>query len=121
MFPSVGRHVFITSRVTWTIAEFFLSYLVEILAFTLAFHILLRDNTSFHSLADSFMMVIIMLLGELDYSSLIEAPENIWLLKIVFLMFILMMSIVLINLIIGLSISDISTLRYSVCRESVDL
>ena len=52
-----------------------------------------------------------MLLGELDYASLVESGNNALIIKIVFLLFIMMMSIVLINLIIGLSISDIAFLR----------
>ena len=77
MFPRVGKHVFITSRVTRTISEFFLSYLIEILAFTVSFHVLLnRDTAMFRSLDDSFVFVITMLLGELDYASLAEAGDN---------------------------------------------
>lgn len=46
MFPRVGKNVFITSKVTRTISEFFLCYLIEILAFTLAFHLLLNHEES---------------------------------------------------------------------------
>ena len=46
MFPRVGKNVFITSRVTRTISEFFLCYFIEILAFTLAFHLLLNHDRS---------------------------------------------------------------------------
>ena len=52
-----------------------------------------------------------MLLGELDAASLVESGNNTLIIKIVFLLFIMMMSIVLINLIIGLSTSDIAFLR----------
>ena len=77
MFPRVGKHVFITSRVTRTISEFFLSYLIEILAFTVSFHVLLnRDTEMFRRLDDSFVFVITMLLGELDYASLAEGGDN---------------------------------------------
>jgi hypothetical protein len=50
MFPRVGKNVFITSKVTRTISEFFISYLIEILAFTLAFHILLPNTPIFRYL-----------------------------------------------------------------------
>ena len=129
MFPRVGRHVFITSQVTGTISEFLLSYLIEILAFTISFHILLKENEmfryvsipflkilyidldGFRTLDDSFVVVVTMLLGELDWGLAIESHENVMVTRIVFLLFIMMMSIVLINLVIGLSISDISALR----------
>ena len=62
------------------------------------------------------MVVITMLLGELDYGQMIgldsdTSGDNVMLVKIIVLLFIMMMSIVLINLIIGLAINDITTLR----------
>ena len=47
MFPKVGKHVFINSQVTRTTTEFFLCYLIEILAFTISFHILLGNLPAF--------------------------------------------------------------------------
>ena len=47
MFPRIGKNVFITRKVTKTICEFFLAYISEILAFTLAFHILLPGTNIF--------------------------------------------------------------------------
>ena len=47
MFPRIGKNVFITSKVTRTILEFFLSYMIEFLAFTISFHILLPHTKIF--------------------------------------------------------------------------
>ena len=67
------------------------------------------------------MVVITMLLGELDYGQMTEldssSGDNVMLVKIIILLFIMMMSIVLINLIIGLAINDITTLRYVNCKS----
>ena len=71
------------------------------------------------SVDDSFVVVITMLLGELDYGQMVglnsisgdSSGDNVMLVKIIILLFIMMMSIVLINLIIGLAINDIATLR----------
>lgn len=62
---------------------------------------------------DSFVVVITMLLGELDYELMTKSGDNVMLVKLIILLFIMMMSIVLINLIIGLAINDIATLRYT--------
>ena len=62
-----------------------------------------------------------MLLGELDWGLAIESHENVMVTRLVFLLFIMMMSIVLINLVIGLSISDISSLRYSFIPTNIFL
>lgn len=68
------------------------------------------------SVDDSFVVVITMLLGELDYGQMTgpdsNSGDNVVLVKIIILLFIMMMSIVLINLIIGLAINDIANLRY---------
>ena len=45
--PRIGKNVFLTTQVTFTILEFLLSYLAEILAFVVAFHILLPDSEAF--------------------------------------------------------------------------
>ena len=65
------------------------------------------------SVDDSFVVVITMLLGELDYELMTKSGDNVMLVKLIILLFIMMMSIVLINLIIGLAINDIATLRYT--------
>ena len=62
-----------------------------------------------------------MLLGELDWGLAIESHENVMVTRLVFLLFIMMMSIVLINLVIGLSISDISSLRYGFIPTNIFL
>ena len=60
---------------------------------------------------DSFVKVITMLLGEFEYNDIVDGGETTWWTKLVFLFFTMMMSIVLINLVIGLSINDITRLR----------
>ena len=52
-----------------------------------------------------------MLLGEFDFEDLNHDGHPSWMTKLVFLMFAILMSIVLINLVIGLSISDVTSLR----------
>merc|ERR1719370_2887537 len=49
-----------------------------------------------------------MLLGEVEFGDLKDIS---WLTKLIFLAFVILMSIVLINLVIGLSISDVVALR----------
>ena len=49
-----------------------------------------------------------MLLGAVEFGNLSEVT---WLTKLIFLVFVVLMSIVLINLVIGLSISDVVALR----------
>ena len=111
VFPRLGKNMFITSQVTRTILEFLLSYMVELLAFTLTFHLLMPNAKIFSNMGDSFIKVITMLLGEFEFEDLNEGRDISWMTKIVFLLFVMLMSVVLINLVIGLSISDVGNLR----------
>ena len=99
-------------QVTRTILEFFTSYSVNLLAFALTFHILLPNSEIFSNLGDSFLKVVMMLLGEFDFEDLNHDGNPSWMTKLVFLIFAILMSIVLINLVIGLSISDVTSLRW---------
>ena len=58
------------------------------------------------------MKILVMLLGEFDLSSTILEDENsFWLTKAIFALFILSMSIVIMNLMVGLAVHDIGALR----------
>ena len=53
-----------------------------------------------------------MLLGEFDFiDTIVEDPNSYWLTKLVFAFFLLSMSVVLMNLVIGIAINDIGFLR----------
>ena len=59
------------------------------------------------------MKVLTMLLGEFDFVDLmVDDPTTPWMAKILFAAFLVVMSIVLMNLVVGLAISDIAALRW---------
>ena len=59
-----------------------------------------------------------MLLGEFDFMDMIvRDPDNFWLTKLLFALFLVLMSVVLMNLVIGLAISDIGSLRLSLTEQ----
>jgi len=109
--PRVGGHVFITGKVFRTISEFFLSYLVIIFAFAVAFHIAIPEAVAFSNLGDSFIKVLTMLLGEFDFVDIIAEDHPDWVTRVVFVFFLVTMSIVLMNLVVGLAIGDIESMR----------
>ena len=69
-------------------------------------------HISSRNLDNSLLKILTMLLGEFDFVTSILKDENtFWLTKVIFAMFLLSMSIVLMNLVVGLAIHDIGTLR----------
>ena len=108
---------------------YFLAYSPLIVAFAIAFHILLPGSRAFgyslilafldsclistlSNLEDGQMKVLTMLLGEFDFLDLmVDDPTTPWMAKILFAAFLVVMSIVLMNLVVGLAISDIAALR----------
>jgi len=59
------------------------------------------------------MKVLTMLLGEFDFVDLmVDDPTTPWMAKVLFAAFLVVMSIVLMNLVVGLAISDIAALRH---------
>ena len=66
----------------------------------------------FRSIEVALIKVFTMLLGEFDFvETIVEDPESNFLTKWVFAFFLLSMSVVLMNLVIGLAISDVESLR----------
>ena len=83
-----------------------------LLSFAISFNILLSNHDSFSSMGTSFLKIIGMMTGELDVKdTLISNEESYWFTKVVFMLFIIIMTVVSMNMILGLAISDVEKLR----------
>ena len=72
----------------------------------------LTDILISSNIGDGTLKIFTMLLGEFDFMDMIvRDPDNFWLTKLLFALFLVLMSVVLMNLVIGLAISDIGSLR----------
>ena len=59
-----------------------------------------------------------MLMGEYDIDTFIEGPKSFWLPKLLFVIFVIDMSVVLMNLVLGLAVNDVdSILQHSKVRR----
>lgn len=130
-FLSFSLHLVMFKAVAKTFLKVLLLYSIIIIAFGLCFYILLSDKDvplkfndgqngneaimseikfkRFHTLFVTFIKTIVMMTGEFDASS-INFKDNIWS-SLIFLIFVLLISTVLFNLLSALAVSDTQVVK----------
>ena len=99
-------------RVAVSALGFFLTFGIIIISFCFVFHTLLPASDSFNRLDNSFVKVLAMLMGELDFTnSFVKNEEAGLAAKIFFLIFLVFMALVFMNLLLGIAVSDIHELE----------
>ena len=111
MFPKFGDFGFISAQIFRTVLIFAISYFPQLLSFAIVFHILLHNHEAFATIEDSLVKVVAMMTGELDTADSVILSKNTMFNKIVFVFFIMIMCIVVMNIVLGLAISDINELK----------
>jgi|688.fasta_scaffold339007_1 hypothetical protein len=105
------------ATVAANIAKFLTAYMSLIIGFSLGLSVLYPDTESLASLPFSLVTTVVMMSGELEYSKYFyednHRPEYPITTLIVFLAFLLFIVVVLMNLLVGLAVSDIQGLRKS--------
>ena len=104
------------TTVAANIAKFLAAYLSLIIGFSLGLSVLYPDTESLASLPFSLVTTVVMMTGELEYSKYFyedHRPEYPFTTLLVFLAFLLFIVVVLMNLLVGLAVSDIQGLRKS--------
>jgi len=104
------------TRVSWTFLKFMVAYIPLLLAFFLSFYILFKDSVEaagtehFPRPLHSLLKTIIMFSGELEVSdqSFHTFPYTS---HVIFLLFVVLVAIILLNLLIGLAVNDIGEIR----------
>lgn len=104
--------------VTVNFATFLLAYSCLLIAFGLAFSVLFSNYTAFH-LPAGLVKTVMMMSGELEYEDIfynnctnseIYYPLTA---HIMFTIFVLLVTVILTNLLVGLAVSDIQVNTYS--------
>ncbi|XP_013184439.2 transient receptor potential channel pyrexia isoform X2 [Amyelois transitella] len=117
-FPTFGLYVQMFTTVTVNFATFLLAYSCLLVAFGLAFSVLFSNYPAFH-LPAGLVKTVMMMSGELEYedifysnctNSQIQYPLTA---HGMFLIFVLLVTVILTNLLVGLAVSDIQALQES--------
>ena len=109
----VGKYIIILNDIIYTFITFVVIFLIFVIAFTFGFYVLLHSQGNFETISNSFMKTLIMMSGEFDYGDIFfpegeaSAPFP-TMTYIIFIVFFLLLSLILLNLLVGLSVSDVN-------------
>ncbi|XP_068149170.1 transient receptor potential channel pyrexia [Drosophila tropicalis] len=115
-FPIFGVYVQMFTKVAVNFGKFLMAYICLLVAFGLSFAVLFNDYPAFENITWSFLKSITMMSGELEYEDIfygdyaVKFPITA---HIIFLSFVLLVTVILTNLMVGLAVSDIQGLQVS--------
>ena len=111
-FPTIGIYIFMSFYVLKPILAFLAVYSTTLMSFALAFNLLLPDHEAFSKPTTAIIKVLAMMLGEFDFDSNFvddghdeHSAESLITAQLFFVLFYLLVSIVLSNLIVGMTVS----------------
>ncbi|XP_055603232.1 transient receptor potential channel pyrexia [Uranotaenia lowii] len=116
-FPVFGLYVQMFTTVAINFSKFLMAYCCLLVAFGLSFCVLFPNYIAFRKILRGLLKTIVMMAGELEFEDIFYG-EN---LKIeypgtahgMFLAFVLLVTVILTNLLVGLAVSDIQGLQQS--------
>ncbi|XP_076814332.1 transient receptor potential cation channel subfamily A member 1-like [Clavelina lepadiformis] len=117
----LGVYLFMFRSVTYSFMQFALIVLVFLVGFSLSFYVLLQNQYEFDTPLTSMVKSLVMMIGEFDYSSIflsqytsssyadrVNYEESTYL---IFVVFLVMMSLLMTNLLVGIAVDDISLVQ----------
>ena len=119
--PAIGIYVYMWTHVMKTMVKVLVVFLPTLLAFSFSFYVLLPTNPAFNDPITSILKSIAMMTGELEFGDTFtidsskEKDDSTVTLQLVFILFVFLITIIIANLIIGLTVSEIDVL-YSEAR-----
>ena len=108
--PSLGVFILIFTDVALSLGKFLFTFSSLIIGFGIAFHILFKNISVFGTVEGSMVKTLVMIIGEIEYGDMIENPMPVFS-KCFLIVFLFLMTVLLINLMIGLTIDDIPKLK----------
>ncbi|KIH48593.1 hypothetical protein ANCDUO_21336 [Ancylostoma duodenale] len=102
-----------------TFSRFFLTFMLFIVAFSTAFYAIMQNRPEFSSLPSSVLKTAVMMIGEFEFTAIFHGNEDSHLERLfgptitypLFLFFCIIMTILLMNLLVGLAVDDIKSVQ----------
>lgn len=116
-FPIFGLYIQMFTTVSVNFVKFVVAYFCLLMAFALSFGVLFTNYKSFNDLKWVIIKVLVMMSGELEYEDIFydeTAPIMYnWTAQFMFLAYVMLVTVILANLMVGLAVSDIQGLQQS--------
>ena len=115
--PFLGIYVIMFFDILKTFLKFGVVFFIFIIAFGLGFNLLLNNQDPFSSVGKSLLKTAVMMIGEFEYEGIFhnddddQMPEFPNLTYAFFVAFLIIMSIIIVNLLIGLAVDDIKSVQ----------
>ncbi|KAK3773373.1 hypothetical protein RRG08_023251 [Elysia crispata] len=114
-FPRFGIYVVMFTDILFTFSQFFVVFFLFVIAFAISFYALFQNQGPFDSVPKSFIKTSVMMIGEFEFDTIfndntndIKYPAASY---IIFVIFLVIMSILLMNLLVGLAVDDIKAVQ----------
>ncbi len=116
--PEFGAQVEMYNRITKEFFKLFVTFSFVLIGFTISFSIIFHNDKNFKNPFMGFIKILVMMTGEQDLDPIKEVTENTDLpipirgvSQFLFVLFLFMITIVLMNLLVGIAVNDISALK----------
>ncbi|CRK98534.1 CLUMA_CG011885, isoform B [Clunio marinus] len=116
--PALGAYVAMYTKVQKEFAKLFAAYSCMLIGFTISFCVIFPSSSAFANPFMGFITVLVMMTGENDVSILVNDPDGkdppFFLevsAQVTFVLFVMFVTVVLMNLLVGIAVNDIQGLR----------
>ncbi|KAG6453876.1 LOW QUALITY PROTEIN: transient receptor potential channel pyrexia [Manduca sexta] len=116
-FPNWGYYVLMFGKVASNVVKILLTFAFLVIGFSLSFMIQFRSQIPFEGPWAALVKTIVMMTSEFDYVALFdeehskELATSLIVVRLIFLIFLILAAIVLMNLLVGVAVNDINDLE----------
>ncbi|VVC91355.1 unnamed protein product [Leptidea sinapis] len=116
-FPNWGYYVLMFGKVASNVVKILLTFAFLVIGFSLSFMIQFHSEMPFETPWAAFVKTVVMMTSEFDYVALFDEEHteklatSLVIVRLIFLIFLILAAIVLMNLMVGVAVSDINDLE----------
>ncbi|XP_033741695.1 transient receptor potential cation channel subfamily A member 1 homolog [Pecten maximus] len=118
-FPRFGIYVVMFKDILNTFIQFFVVFFLFIVAFALGFYTVLQNQVPFKTFGQALVKTSVMMIGEFEFDGIFNGnhadhTEKVYqetVTYILFVVFMIIMSIIIMNLLVGLAVDDIKAVQ----------